>query len=284
MRLGDVQSNPRDRVFRYSPGRALFLVFAVILAGGGLVWIGRQQQSSLAYYIAGVLLLGLLLMRRQLFARLRPSNWLVRISDDGLLIQFRSYLNYHFPREDLTVVSIPFREIRSTRLVRERREVPDEIGGESSIRSRRLVELELAGDSAPLAQALKEECGRPAPKEARWYGSTSTRYNHYPVRLASPTCVQLEWRVVPSAKAFLHAVSRHTDVAAPVQVSLGYLDLESLGREEQEKRLLELAETGEKMAAIKLARQIYSYDLKEAKAFVESLLGDKAGGEEKSKS
>lgn len=284
MRLGDVPSSPRDRVFLYSPVRALFLVFVVISVSGGLVLIGRQQQSDLAYYIAAVLLLSLLLMRRHVVARLRPSNWLVRMSDEGLLIQFRSYLNYHFPREDLTVVFIPFREIRSTRLVRERRDVPDEIGRESSIRFRRLVKFELAGDSAPLAQALREKRGKPAPKEARWYGSTSTRYNHYPVRLVSPTCLQLKWEVVPSAESFLNAMSRHTDVAAPVQVSLDHVDLERLSREEQEKRLLELAETGEKMAAVKLARQIYSYNLKEAKAFVESLLSGKAIGEEKSKS
>jgi hypothetical protein len=37
------------------------------------------------------------------------------------------------------------------------------------------------------------------------------------------------------------------------------------------KRLLELAETGQTMAAIYLARRLYSYDLTEARTFVEDL-------------
>lgn len=274
MRLAEVPVRERDRVFRYSPARALCAAFAAICASGGLVVIGWQRQSGLAYYLAGVLVLALLLLRRLILARLRPSNWLVRMSDEGLFVQFRSYLNYHFPEEACTVVFIPYSDIRSARLVRERREIPDwdERGRRSvSAQSRSLVECELAGESAPLAHALADERATPAPTVARWYGSTSSRYQHYPVRMASPTCVQVDWEVVPGAGVLLEALRPYTDVATPVRVSHDYVNLKGLSREEQETRLLELAETGQTMAAIALARKLYSYDLTEAKAFVDGL-------------
>lgn len=273
LRPADVPSNERDLLFRYSVARALFGVFVVFCAGGVLLIIAWQQGSGLAYYLGGLLIATPLLMRRRLFARLKPSNWLLRMSDAGLYIQFRSFLNYHFPKEDQTVVLIPYHEIRSARLVRERRDIPDSFRRGSSIHFRRLVEFELAGDTAELSEALRIERSRPIPREPRWYGSGGHRYNDYPVRLANPACLELEWSVVPSAKRFLQAMSRRTDVLTSIATSKDFAGLEKLSREEQENRLLELAETGDKMAAVKLARELYSYDLKEAKEFVETLAG-----------
>jgi hypothetical protein len=143
------------------------------------------RRSAIGYYIAGVLLIGLILMRRLVLARFRRSNWLVQISDDGLFIQFRSYLNYHFSAEDFTVVFVPYQEIRSARLVRERSQVPDE--NKVLEQRRRLVDLDLGGDRAAPAKALRDEIATRGPNEQRWYGNTSTEYKHYPVRMTSPT-------------------------------------------------------------------------------------------------
>jgi hypothetical protein len=273
MRSADVPLNERDRVFRYSPTRALIATFVTICTGGGLALLGWQRGSGLAYYLAGVLVVGLFLLRRFIVARFLRSNWLVRMSDDGLFIQFRSYLNYHFPPEDPTVVFVPHREIRSVRLVRERRNLPDQRGAGSSMRFRRMVEFELAGESGPLARALADERAKPSPKEARWYGYSGTKYKHYPMSLVSATRLRLEWGIVPGPAVFLHAMRRHTDVLTPVRVVQDYDGLEALSREEQETRLLELAESGQTMAAIGLARRLYSYNLTEARAFVEGLVG-----------
>ncbi len=286
MQLATAPRSTRDRVFRYSPARALCVAFTVICVSGGLVLAGRERQSGLAYYVAGMLVLGLLLMRRMVLARLRPSNWLVRMSDEGLFVQFRSYLNYHFPSEDPTVVFIPYQEIRSARLVRQRREIPYTDLGQVrrvSVESRWLVECELSADSAPLAQALADERVALAPKVARWYGSTSVRYRHYPVRMASPTCIQLEWGVVPGAPVLLDALRRRTEIVTPVEISHDDVTLEGTSREEQEKRLLELAETGQILAAIEIARKLYSYDLTEAQAFVEGLHSGKGTGADPSR-
>lgn len=55
-----------------------------------------------------------------------------------------------------------------------------------------------------------------------------------------------------------------------------YANFKGLSREEQEKRLLELAETGQTIAAIGMARRLYAYDLTEARGFVENLRRSKA--------
>lgn len=192
-----------------------------------------------------------------------------------MFVQFRSYLNYRFPGDEFTVVFIPYREIRSVREVRQRRDIPYRDDPNTQVdrvaeQRRRLVEFELAGDSAPLAQALADESARRPPN--------STLYRHYPVQMESSTCLQVEWGVVPGVKVLLDALSRYTHIATPVEVSQDYVNLQGLSRQEQEKRLLELDETGQTFAAIYLARKLYSYDLTQARAFVEGLRSGKGSG------
>ncbi len=277
MRAADVPAVEGDPVFGHSRARALGLVVASIGAAAGLLWLGRRQGSGLAYYVAAVILLGLVGMQRFILARFRPSNWLVRMTGDGLFVQVRSHLNHQFPQEDRTVIFIPYGEIRSARLVRERRTIASrEVGRRVETESeqrRSLVELDLTGDPAPLAQALAEEAGRLGPRGAGRHGAVSTRYKHHPVRIVSPRVLHLEWSVAPGAEAFLEALRGRTDVAPPVDLKTDLAHLEGLGRDEQEERLRELAETGRTVEAIRMARKLYAYDLARARAYVESLRG-----------
>ena len=85
------------------------------------------------------------------------------MTDDGLFIKFRSYLNYRFSDQDPTVVFIPYSEIGSAKLVKERQAIPDREEGNrraTTTRTRRFIELELAGNSEQLANALASESKR----------------------------------------------------------------------------------------------------------------------------
>jgi hypothetical protein len=232
LRLADVPTNERDRVFRYSPGRAVLATGAVIGASGGLGALAWHEGSWVAFCAAVVLLAGLLVLRRLVAARFRPSNWLLRMGDEGVFVQFRSYLNYHFSENDLTVVLIPFEEIRSARLVRERRDILERENPSARVDRvtrvwRRLVELELAVDAAPLARALAEESARGAP-----IGRT---YRHYPVQMGSPSALQLEWNVAPRASVLLKGLASHTRIARPREVSRDDAQLGGLRREAREE-------------------------------------------------
>jgi hypothetical protein len=275
LRLDEVQTGARHRVFRYSRARALPLVVAVICETAALIVFDWRGRSAIGYYIAGVLLVGLIFMRRFVLARFRRSNWLVRTSDEGLFIQFRSYLNYHFSVEDCTVVFVQYQEIRSARLVRERSQVPDE--DQVLEHHRRLVEFELAGNPESLAKALADEFARRGPNERRWYGTSSSEYKHYPVRMTSPTILQLEWKVVPAVGVLLEALRPYTTIADPINVSEDFAHLQGLNREDQEKRLRELLDRGQTITAVYIARELYRCDLSRARALVEGLRGGKAG-------
>jgi len=272
LRTVDVSITDRDRVYLYSRPRALSVLLVLSLLAMASLAFGWLKNMWLAYYIPAVTFLFLLIFQRLVTARFRPSNWLVRMTDHGLYIKFRSYLNHHFPEQDFTVAFLPYSEIRSARSVTERNEIPDREDGRNSTMTtqRRLLVLELAADSTKLAEALGNERKRVFIKTNQGGGAKS-RYHHLPVRLASTNLLTIEWGVVPSLKTILDDLTRHTLVQRGEEITRDFVNLDGLTREQQESRLLELAETGDMIAAVTMARHLYSYDLATAKAFVESL-------------
>jgi len=270
LRLAEVPATARDQVFRSSPTSALVAAVAAICASAVLVLLGWRLRSVVAYYLAGVLFLGVVVLQTFVLARFRPSNWFVRSNDEGLFVQFRSYLNYRFPIEDLTVVFIPYHEILSARLVLGRRTIPDGETKSGVLQKFRMVELDLTGDVAPLATAIADELARCGP-EWRQRGGWATRYRHHPARIVSPATLQLEWDVVPRCEVLLDVLRRYSTITPAVEQSQDYVNLDGLSRQEQEKRMLELVDVGKTLAAVSVARQLYSYDLTQARAFVENL-------------
>jgi hypothetical protein len=103
-----------------------------------------------------------------------------------------------------------------------------------------MIDLELAGDSIQLAQALAKERERVFAKPTHGSGRTFSRYQHFPVRLASPMLLRIEWGVVPDAQTFLDSLTRHTLVRDSEETSRDFVNLDGLSREEQEGRLREL--------------------------------------------
>jgi len=273
LRLADVPAAPNERVFRYSRSRAVIgaTILAALAAGSFLY--GWRTGGWLACYLAAIVVICLLIFQKLIIARFQASNWLVRMADHGLLIKFRSYLNSHFSDQDITVVFVPYSAIRSAGFMTERQELPDRSGATgSATRTRRFIELELDGDLKPLAKALAGERERLFAKSVIGAGRISTRYRHLPVQLLPPAVLRIEWGVVPKAQMLLEALSRRTLVREPAAVAKDFVDIEQLSRVEQEARLLELAAAGDTLGAITMARRLYSYDLTEAKQFVEELM------------
>ena len=75
---------------------------------------------------------------------------------------------------------------------------------------RRLLELELAGDSSQLANALAAEREQVFAKMKNGAATATARYHHLPVQHVSRRLLQIEWRVVPSVQTMLEALTRHT--------------------------------------------------------------------------
>ena len=271
MRAAEVPQTDRDLVFRAS---RLHAVLTVIVCLGFCVWfiLHTWPHPRIAYIASGVILLFLLLMHQLVIGRFHPLNWLVRASDEGLFIHFRSYLNEHLSPDDPTVVFLPYSEIRSARLVRERVTTPD-MNGRSTTEFQHWVELELATASAPLVDALATERGRSGATEKRWYGTSSTLYLDYPVQIETPPFLRIRWQVVPRAAVLIEALRPRVEIAPDVKVSENFSALQNLSAAEQEKRLRELSRRGQDFAAIYIARRLYGCSLTEATTLVRGLSG-----------
>lgn len=271
MRAAEVPQTGRDLVFRASRLHAVLTVLACL---GFCVWfiLHTWPHPKIAYIVTGVIALVLLLMHQFVIGRFHPLNWLVRASDEGLFIHFRSYLNEHLSPGDPTVVFLPYSEIRSARLVRERVTTPD-MNGRSTTEFQRWVELELATDPAPIVDALGTERGRPAVAEKRWYGTSGTLYLDYPVQIETPPFLRIRWQVVPRAAVLLEALRPRVEIAPVVKVSEDFSALQNLSAAEQEGRLRELSRRGQDFAAIYMARRLYGCSLAEATNLVRGLSG-----------
>src|SRR5438045_8630419 len=237
LRLADVEQSRNDRVFSYSRITASLLATIAIAAGVALLLRAYSANWKAGYYLAAVIILFAALLKTFVTARFRPSNWLVRMTDVGVFIQFRSYLNYHLPADDLTVVFVSFGEIRSARLIRERVTTPDLQGHGTETQFLCYVELELAGDVAPVAKALEAEITERAPTEKRWYGTSSTLYQDHPVRMQSPPFLRIRWQVVPGMRKFLDALRPYTNIADPLPLTPDGAHPQSRSRDDPQQPL-----------------------------------------------
>ena len=272
LRLQDVEIGRNDRVFRHARVRALIVWLAGFAGATAFLLHAYTAKWPPGYFFGPFLLLFLLLTLKMVTARFHPSNWLVRMNETGIYVQYRSYLNYQLPADDPSVVFFFFGEIASARLIKERVETPDmgKSGG-TQTQYLRYVELELSGDPAALANALQAELGEQAPSEKHWYGTSSTLYRDYPVTMSAAASVRIRWDVVPGAHKFLDALRPYTVIADPVSLTQDFTRLKSLSREDQQKQLRELVARGQNITATYAARKLYGCSLGEAKQMVDSL-------------
>ena len=124
MRAIEVPETPRDLLFRASRLRGILFVAATLAVCAALIF-KTFPPPRIIYFIVGLILFLLSLFHRMIAARFHPQNWLARVSDNGVFIHYRSFLNERMSVEDPTVVLIPFADIRSARLIRERVTTPD---------------------------------------------------------------------------------------------------------------------------------------------------------------
>jgi hypothetical protein len=276
LRLREVEIGPNDRVFHHARLRALIVWLAGFAAATAFFFHAYTAKWPPGYFFGPLLLLFLLLTLRMVTARFHRSNWLVRVNERGIYVQYRSYLNYQLPAGDPSVVFFSFGEIASARLIKERVETPDTgKQGDTQTQYLRHVELELSGDPAPLAAALGAELGEQAPSEKRWYGTSSTLYRDYPVAMSSPSSVRIHWDVVPGAQKFLDALRPYTVIGDPVSLNRDFAHLKSLSREDQQRQLRELVARGQNITATYVARKLYGCSLGEAKQMVDSVRENK---------
>jgi hypothetical protein len=279
LRLQDVEIGPNGRVFRHPRLLALVVWLAGFTGVAAMLFRAYAGNFKAGYIFGPFFPLFLLLTLRFVTARFHPSNWLVRSNETGLYVQYRSYLNYELPADDPSVVFISYGEIASARLIHERVETPDAMRQNTTeTQFLRHIELELSGDTAALANALDSEQREQAPVEKHWYGSSSTLYRDYPVRMTPPPFMRIHWDVTPGAKKFLDLLRPYTVIADPISLTEDFTKLQYLDREKQQEKLRDLVRRGQNITAVYIARKLYGCGLSEAERMVDGLEAARSGG------
>lgn len=256
--------SPSDLVCRTSrvSGVIITLIFAAISIG---LWF--TPLPDLVKAVVSVLLaLFTLLLIKMTIRSFGVQNWLLRYGQRGLSVKFRTFLNAHFPQSDPVIVSFDYKEIAWVRRTRERRIDRD---SESTTYSR-FTYLDLGLKNVALAELermLADERRRKAPGRF-----VRTRHNHAPVRLIEDNVLRLDWSSIkPSIHKTLEVLTRFAP-RKPDHEFTNDMTIDPVSRAEAEARILELAQSGDKFTAVKLARKHYGYSLTEARNFVDGLV------------
>lgn len=281
--IKDSPARPGDVVFGESRitkligfivGLALLGVLLGILTYGG-AWreggVGRVMLTLMTLLMS----LFPLLAGHAFLHSLGPQNWVLRCRPGGLLIKFRSYLNDHYPQDREVIV-----ELR-----------PDEIAWAGKTRERRISEGSEKGDVQaeditwldikPVSNDLSElEARLRAEREI----IASTKFGEHPVHIADGGVIRIGWRskstwLTPKADKALEAMWLLMQVSVRQEEKrTNDLFNASGDQRERENRILELAESGDTFGAVKAARRLYGFSLKEARDFVDELMGKEKAG------
>jgi len=273
------------RICRHS--RAGSIIFFVIFAGACCVpaCLGMHEAhknwqgpwSLLTYIPVGLmaLVIGLVVLLclwgllGLVKASFLPTNWFVKICDDGLLIQFRSYLNYRLPADVPSVVFIPYNEFASVGRTRQREAVATmKPSGSPSYRYVSYLDIFLNhDDTAELESAMDEDAKR-QPPPGRFV--TSDRDGDTPARLTAPDVVRIRWDSdSPRLENVIKLLSGNVQVRPTVKVDPGK---DKLPSERLEQDILDALDRGDTITAVTLARKRYGLDLTKAHQFVEDLV------------
>lgn len=222
-------------------------------------------------------LIGGLLFLSSASAAFKTTNWVLRADTTGLYVKLRSYSDTRLPATDRVVLHLPRDSIRRIRPVGETvrhigRSGDGFTADDDTLSGQTYLEIITFSDNLnDAADALRQERGR--------YGPTAipgvrTKAKGAAVSVRDQGVLRIDWktrrtRLSPSLDEALMWLSstyvtdsRRESEQAPIR---------SLASDEREERLLALVEQGHMTDAVILARDLYGFNLTEAKSFLDDL-------------
>lgn len=248
--------------------------------------IGSSFELALGV-IAGLVVLGVsltCLLAGGLFlssavAAFKTTNWTLRAGSSGLYIKLRSYTDYRLPVDDPVILHVPRRSVRRLQLHEEkaryvgpaREHAPAD---DDAMADQRYLEIEIdivTDDLHRVDEQLRHERARYGPTMIK---GVTARAKGAAVSVRGSGVLRLDWktkrtRLTPDLDTALACLSRDYVVSSDRRGAQS--PIRSLDRNAQEDRLLEMVDQGHTIDAIMLAREIYGFDLTEAKAFLDKL-------------
>jgi hypothetical protein len=235
----------------WSIGSAFF-AFAIAYQFGSIIALIPLMIVPVAFSLAA------LRVWRDLRIRTRNINWLVRLEEDAVLVNFRWYANRFFLNTgDPVVFRVNLSEIEWLRehLI----ELKFSINALRTVEARcpQYLEVKLRDPAATLK--LKEQLFTERqlfPEPAPWDGVLKKGLvRRFPVTIVDENTVRIEWDAGPGVKSFLRKIAHVSHVIKPQYTRLTLRDIGDRPRSEQDKLLSFLVESGQTNYAIYAIRK-----------------------------
>jgi len=237
-----------------------------------------DKDASYIFLAVGVFMMFFVLMARSFYRGAKnPRGWLIKGTANGFYIQFRSYLNQKFDRRDDTVIFVPSSQVKWIREVRY--EVVSTMRNSSTPTSHyvKAIEVNVRRLDADIVNAeLHKELKRRSASGGRW--------NDSPVSVRENGIIRIEWMgVKPKPARFVELMKRWYMTQDVVKLGekkgTHYHEIVIDGRglsaeassELKDDDIVKAVRSGDVIAAIKIAREMHGFGLKDAKDYVESL-------------
>ena len=266
--LRDDQLPPCEERWIYRETAWSSLVSGLVLVGiaGALLALPFIAGFAGDLWLVGLCLLGVAFFGgfgrvhlRVFRTSLGQDHWLLRWSSEGLVLRYRSIYNHRFPPDQPTSGLLERREIAAIGPALTLLDSQDGEGDWNRLIKRRTLEIVLREevDIAPLKAALAHEASLRSKK--------GVRFNHFPLIVTRAGALQLEMR---HPKRVCAALAGDFPLRNEARSERRF---ETLTAKEREDHILDLLLAGDKIGAIKAAREVYGCDLTEAKRLVDEL-------------
>jgi hypothetical protein len=199
-------------------------------------------------------------------ASIASSNWLMKVSQRGLYIKYRSFLNRKYTTaEDTEVVFLEKSEIQTLYKVKLRKILPGNDPETLSETYWYFLDIILNhSHTGDLAAALIAERKHPV-----------THYKHFPVSMPDAQTLRLEWNYYkthtkPRIDRALEILSKFYTIEASHVIKTR--PLEQIEQEEFDSRIISLIQAEEYNEAMILVKRRYSYNTTQASLYIKQIL------------
>ncbi len=291
--LKDINENKINNTFKESSTSSL--IFSLIFLGLCAFWgfviykagnffnfsseLDVESLFSLVFKLIGgfvvfvmflVCLLVFWVTCSSFLATLKKTNWIMKISDDGLYIKYRSYLNSHFFDKAPEVVFIPAPEIKSVYEVYSVSILPGCEGGNQEYKN---IYLDILLNHIETS-GLKETLDREINTMFEQKGFIKSKSKHYPVSVPESGVIRIDWKspkshIVPGIKKTLNILGYYYFIDSMLQLETKSWD--KAEAEELDDLILELCESGDDITAVKVIKQRYGYNTTMAVKFLDEM-------------
>lgn len=306
-----------ETVFRNSnvSNIVVFVIFSTLIAICTYLFIsgGYYRNGSVWSYVIYLWLVfwfGLFvwLAWSRFRSCLLPTNWLVKLSSDYVLVKYRSFQNLNYAKTDSVVIELPWRDIV---WIRKTKETSCKDHGDSALREiftyldlkLNLSEEELQEIKAGLneernrkpprsevgelrhelfkarkskspkheIQEIKEKIRQAKANKKSSQKKSGVKYNDYPVRLIDDAILRVKWNgIKPKIAKALASFSLQTNIEPELKINSDST-VDSLKGKELDDMILDRVSKGDTFDAMALVKKHYAYSTTEAKQFIDEL-------------